>query len=143
MTPDIDTRKQIKVFHDYIINNTVYDTERAEDINDFVHTNNDSQSHKANGVLKSHIGLCSGYTDLMAIFLSSLNVQNYKISHQKHVWNAVYLNNTWYHLDLTWDDPVTNTGENILIDDFFLITTEKLEALDQTNHKYDKTVYGF
>ena len=143
ITPDMDLKSQIKAFHDYVINNTVYDSERAEEINDYVQSGNDSQSHKAIGVLKNHIGLCSGYTDLMAIFLSSINVPNYKISNQKHVWNAVYLDNTWYHLDLTWDDPVTNTGENILINDFFLISTEQLESLDQTTHKYDKTVYGF
>ena len=22
-----------------------------------------------------------------------------------HAWNAVYLNNQWYHMDATWDDP--------------------------------------
>ena len=143
ITPDMTLKDKIKKFHDYVINTTVYDTQRSNELNNYLPAINENQSHKANGVLNNHIALCSGYTDLMAIFLSGIGVPNYKISNDKHVWNAVYLDNTWYHLDLTWDDPVTSTGENILIDDFFLISTEELERLDMIQHNYDKTVYGF
>ena len=143
LSPNMTSRDKIRIFHDYIINNTVYDSERADEINNYANTNNRNNSHKANGVLNNHIALCSGYTDLMAIFLSNIGVPNYKISTNNHIWNAVYLDNKWYHLDLTWDDPVTNTGENVLIHDYFLITTEELERLDKTEHTYDKTVYGF
>lgn len=143
ITSNMSNRDKIKAFHDYVINNTVYDIDRSNNLNGYTAFNNKNQSHKANGVLNNHIALCSGYTDLMAIFLSSIGIPNYKISNNNHIWNAVYLNNNWYHLDLTWDDPVTSTGENILIYDFFLITTEELEKLDMNQHKYDKTVYGF
>ena len=144
ITSNMSTKDKIKAFHDYVINNTVYDLERANSINSDYSKDNKNQSHKANGVLNNHIGLCSGYTDLMAIFLNDLGVVNYKISNKNHIWNAVYLNNTWYHLDMTWDDPVVKTGENILIHDYFLITTQELETLDIKNqHAYDKTVYGF
>ncbi len=139
----MSTRDKIKAFHDYVINNTVYDQKRSEEIKQNINTKNTNESNKANGVLKNHIALCSGYTDLMAIFLSSIDVPNYKIANKDHVWNAVYLDNNWYHLDLTWDDPITSTGENMLIYDFFLITTEQLEKLNTNQHKYDKTVYGF
>lgn len=131
-------REKIKAFHDYIINNTVYDNESTNNL-----SNNKNNSNKANGVLNNKVAICSGYTDLMAIFLSSINIPNYKISTKKHVWNAVYIDNNWYHLDLTWDDPVTSNHENLLIHDFFLITTEQLNALDTDQHNYDKTVYGF
>ena len=140
---NMSTRDKIKAFHDYVINTTKYDKERSKILNDRLSTDNIRQTHKATGVLKNHIALCSGYTDLMAIFLSDIGVPNYKISNDSHVWNAVYLDNKWYHLDLTWDDPVTDTGENLLIYDFFLITTQQLEKLDTYEHYYDKTVYGF
>lgn len=144
ITDDMSLLDKIKTFHDYIINNTSYDSERANQLNDYLSGNNSNNSHKANGVLNNHIALCSGYTDLMAIFLSDLGILNYKISNDNHIWNALYLNNGWYHLDLTWDDPVVNNGENILIYDFFLVTTPQLEALDlEGQHAYDKTVYGF
>ena len=136
-------RDRIKAFHDYVINNTVYDSERNDLMHNNISPSYDNMSHKANGVLKNHIALCSGYTDLMAIFLSNIGIPNYKIANREHIWNAVYLDGKWYHLDLTWDDPVTTTGENVLLYDFFLISTEELEKLDTEQHIYDKTVYGF
>lgn len=139
----MSTKDKIKAFHDYVINNTAYDQKRSEEIRQNINTKNTNESNKANGVLKNHIALCSGYADLMAIFLSSIDVPNYKIANKDHVWNAVYLDNNWYHLDLTWDDPITSNGENMLIYDFFLITTEQLEKINTNQHKYDKTVYGF
>lgn len=136
-------RDKIKAFHDYVINNTVYDSERNDLMHNNISPSYDNMSHKANGVLKNHIALCSGYTDLMAIFLSNIGIPNYKIANREHIWNAVYLDGKWHHLDLTWDDPVTTTGENVLLYDFFLISTNELEKLDTEQHIYDKTVYGF
>ena len=63
----VDVEK-IKTFHDYIINNTVYDQKRANEIESNTQGENTLMSHKANGVLTNHVALCSGYTDLMAIF---------------------------------------------------------------------------
>lgn len=140
---NMSNKEKIKAFHDYVINNTVYDEERSKTMDENTNANNLNESHKANGVLNSHIALCSGYTDLMAIFLNSIGVLNHKISNEEHIWNAVYLDNNWYHLDLTWDDPVTSDGEDMLIYDFFLITTEELEKINTNQHIYDKTVYGF
>lgn len=135
-------RDKIKAFHDFIINNTNYDQSRAEQIKSKDFSNNVYQSHKANGVLLNHIALCSGYTDIMAIFLDRLNVPNFKISNENHVWNALYIDNAWYHLDLTWDDPVTSNGENLLIYDFFIINDASLKTKDTTQHAYDINAYS-
>ena len=62
----------------------------------------------------------------MAIFLNSLGVKNYKIATENHIWNAVYIDNNWYHLDLTWDDPVTkDSAVDTLSHKFFMINTNK------------------
>lgn len=141
ITSDMTIVEKIKAFHDYIINNTVYDEKRANMIKESVYSNNELQSHKANGVLSNHLALCSGYTDIMAIFLNRLEVKNFKIANENHIWNALYLDNKWYHLDLTWDDPVTSTGENILIDDFFIINDKQLKTKDTIQHVYDENIY--
>ncbi len=77
----------------------------------------------------------------MELFLEKLGVESFKVSSEEHVWNAVYLNDTWLHLDLTWDDPITTSGEDYLSKDYFLITTEQLEAITIREHNYDKNVY--
>ena len=58
-----------------------------------------------------------------------------------HTWNSVYVDDEWLHLDLTWDDPVTTTGEDRLEYNFFLITDKELENRNTGQHNYDRTIY--
>lgn len=126
----------IKLIHDYIIENTRYDEKRA-DKNIVKYSSN-----TAYGVLFEGYGLCSGYSDAMSLFLNYYNIPNYKISSENHVWNAVYINNKWLHLDLTWDDPIIENEKNITIHDYFLITTDRLLELDKTQHTFNTDIYS-
>lgn len=77
----------------------------------------------------------------MSIYLYLLNIPNYRIATNDHIWNLVYINNTWLHLDLTWDDPVTSDGTNELLYDYFLINNDKLFKLDTKQHNFNKNIY--
>jgi len=134
---EMKTQEKIKVFHDYVINNTKYDS-------NYEKGGGYKESSKANGLLFNHYSVCGGYADVMAIFLSKLNVKNYKVASDTHVWNALYLSdeNKWVHLDLTWDDPVTvNSDVDTLLHKFYLIDTKSLEEFKTDNHNFDKTIY--
>lgn len=133
---ETDPKEIIKIVHDYIINNTKYDKERA-DKNIIKY-----QSHTAYGVLIEHYGLCGGYTDAMAIFLNKYNIPNFKVVSENHIWNAVYLDGKWYHLDLTWDDPVIINGSDTLEYTFFLIDNEELNRLQTNQHIFDTAVFS-
>lgn len=137
---NMSMRDKIKAFHDYLINNSLYDKERASIIESGGETDF-SNSHKAIGPLVDGLSLCSGYSDAMKIFLDKLGVTNYKISNSRHIWNLVYIDNAWLHLDLTWDDPITNTGENLLLHNFFLIDTDALLKLDSEGHNFNPDYY--
>lgn len=132
---NLSLKDQIKVIHDYIIDNSKYDSNRTD--NDIV----EYKSDIAYGPLIEGFGICGGYSDAMELFLEDLGVKSYKVSSSSHVWNAVYLYNKWYHLDLTWDDPVTNTGEDLIEDKFFLISTDDLLSLEKTQHTFDENIY--
>ena len=125
----------IKAIHDYIINHTQYDKERAD--SKIVNYKSDN----AYGVLIEGFGLCGGYTDTMALFLDKLNVKNYKVSTDNHTWNRVYVNDKWLHLDLTWDDPISEDGKNVLDHNYFLISTNDLKAIEKNEHNYDPAIY--
>ena len=127
---------KIKEVHNYIINNSKYDKDRSD--NNIVKYKSDT----AYGSLLEGYSLCGGYTDAMELFLEDMGIKSYKISSENHVWNAVNLNNAWYHLDLTWDDPITTDGSDILEYNFFLITTSELSELEGEQHNYDKNVYS-
>ena len=138
-TKDMPLKEKILAIHDYIINNTVYDVDR----NEFYQKHKYYKYHAnlAYGPLMEGHAICGGYADAMAIFLDRLNVKNYKISSAKHIWNLVYLDDGWYHLDLTWDDPVLDNQENILTHHFFLISTSELAKLNTNQHDFNKNVY--
>lgn len=126
---------QIKVYHDYIINTSKYDSNRSdENIVEY-------RSDIAYGPLLEGRGLCGGYTDAMALFLEDMKIPNFKVASENHVWNAVLLDNKWYHLDLTWDDPVTNDGTDLLEYNFFLIDTAKLSEIEKEQHRFSENVY--
>ena len=129
--------EKIKVIHNYIVNHTIYDQEQASN-----NTKNIPLSNTAYGPLFLGKAMCGGYTDAMALFLDKMGISNYKIASEKHIWNFVYLDGEWKHLDLTWDDPVVSTGENILLETFFLISTDELEKQNTNEHHFDKTIYS-
>jgi len=131
-----DIKAVIKTYHDYIINNTKYDSARIE--NQIINY----KSEKAYGALIEGYALCEGYTDAMALFLDYYNIGNYKVISEAHVWNAIYYQSKWYHLDLTWDDPVTTSGRDVLRDTYFLITTDELLKIEKTDHNFDKAVFS-
>ena len=133
---DSNTKEDnIKVFHDYIINHTQYDKERAD--SKIVKYKSDN----AYGVLIEGIGLCGGYTDTMALLLDRMDIKNYKVSTNNHTWNRVYVNDKWLHLDLTWDDPISEDGKNVLDHNYFLITTSELKDIEKNEHNYDTNIY--
>lgn len=135
ITSSMDQKEKVKKIHDYIVNNTTYDKERSDK------KNINYKSDNAYGVLIENYGLCGGYTDTMMLFLEKLNIPNYKISTENHIWNYLKIDNKWLHLDLTWDDPITNDNRNILDYSYFLIDDDRLFELEKEEHNYDKTIY--
>ena len=136
-TSDMDLYTKIKNIHDYIINNTKYDSDKAN------FNKSPYDSERMTGLLFEHYAICSGYSDTEAVILTKLGVENYKIVSDTHVWNALYYNNEWYHLDLTWDDPVSTSGKDILTYDYFIITDEELFEKDNEKkiHEYNREIY--
>lgn len=125
----------IKNVHDYIVNNSKYDSNRSDKgVTSY-------KSDTAYGPLFEGYALCGGYTDLMELFLERMNIKSFKVSSENHIWNAVYINNNWRHLDLTWDDPVATDGKDYLEYNYFLIDTDQLLTLEQTEHNFNLKHY--
>lgn len=131
---DMTTEEKIKKIHDYIIDSTKYDTLKTDNIHDDTY-----KSNTAYGVLIQGYGICSGYADTISIFLNELEIENYKISNDKHIWNLVYINGIWTHLDSTWDDPISD--KNLNRDTYFLISYEELNNLNDSTHNFNKNIY--
>lgn len=130
--------EKILALHDYIVNSTKYDINKAKNGSTLY------DSSRIQGVIFDHYAICSGYSDTMSVILNKLNIPNFRISSTNHVWNAVYLNNQWLHLDLTWDDPVSLSGIDTLSHNYFLIDNIKLKELDNNinEHVFKENIYS-
>lgn len=131
-----DVKDKIKIFHDYIASTNTYDNEKADNDDNTYH------SDTAIGTLFEGKSICSGYTDTMSLFLDKLNIPNTRVATKEHVWNALYYNNKWIHIDLTWDDPVSSS-DNVILYNYFMIDTNKLQEIDNEEHNFDKNIYDF
>lgn len=146
---DMDNYDKIKTVHDYIVNNVKYDEERNEK------KTSKYSSFNAYGPLFEGYATCNGYTDLMAIFLSKMGFNNYKVattpdqisySQTGHIWNGVNVDGKWLHIDLTWDDPVSSDKKDYLFHTYFLVDTEAMKEADNgetvlEEHKFNPKIY--
>lgn len=115
--PKMSQLEKVKAIHDYIINNTVYSDKTK------------TTAHSAYTLLKEGKGVCQAYALTTYKFLDAVGIENYYVigsARGGHAWNKVKVDGKWYNMDVTWDDPLTSTGENILRYDFFLISDKKL-----------------
>ena len=133
--PSIEDK--IKVFHDYVADHSIYDSVRAET------GTSEYNSNKATGPLFEGMGICDGYTDALSFYLDKLGLENIKVTNNEHVWNAVKLNGIWYHIDLTWDDPIYTNGMQYTIHDYFMLTTNELINKNDDEHNFDESIYDF
>ncbi|ERM92034.1 transglutaminase [Caldanaerobacter subterraneus subsp. yonseiensis KB-1] len=133
---DIDKAKAI---HDYIIKNTKYDYEN------WLNNTIPPESYTAYGVLIKGMGVCQGYTaafNLLAQLagIDSLGVSgtglNYGVP-MPHAWNMVRIDGKISYIDVTWDDPVPDQGDNVIYG-YFNITEEQLAK----DHSWDKEKFS-
>lgn len=119
---DKTTYEKVKLIHDYIVNNTTYDTTYTK--------------YNAYDALIHKTSVCQGYSLLAYKMLSEAGVPVRIITGigdgESHAWNIVKIGKVWYNLDCTWDDPITNTKKPVIQYDYFL-KNEK----DFKNHKRD------
>ena len=96
--------KDIKIIHDYIIENVDYD-EKNEAIG----------TYSIYGALVEKKCVCEGYARALKYLLEKVEIENVLMQgiatnsegiQEKHAWNAVDVNGKWYLVDATWDDPI-------------------------------------
>lgn len=133
--PSKNVRDNIRIFHDYIVQHTTPNIEQKNS------SNLNDVSFNAYGVLVNGTGLCSGYSDAMALFLEKMHVNNFKVHSKTHMWNVVYVEGVWYHLDVTWDDPTGVNDPNFVDDRFFLISHDTLKDLTDVEHEFNENIY--
>ena len=81
------------------------------------------------------IGVCQGYTMAYRLLLDRVNIKSGTVMSdiKNHVWNLIQIGGSWYHVDVTWDDP---TGDLIGLSQhtYFCLSEDKLKATNDGAH---------
>ena len=89
--------------HDYIVDNTTYETQKI------------ANTANIYGCIVNKQAICEGYARTFKYYMDKLDIPcilisgevvNEKGKSEGHAWNYVYINNNWYAIDTTWDDPI-------------------------------------
>jgi transglutaminase/protease-like cytokinesis protein 3 len=95
------TQDKAKVINDWIVLNIFYDLDRYNGGS----ANMDYRPYFYLEVLRSRLTMCGGYTDLFYVMakMASLRVSSVTGAVANlHIWNAVWDNGQWMHIDATW-----------------------------------------
>lgn len=147
LEPSMTKVEKALVIHDYLVSNTTY-TKNTE--NDYRLTEE--------GVFVKHQANCQGYSLAYAMLMEKVGIPvEFVVSdNMSHMWNKIKIGGSWYHVDVTWDDPVDASESKdqygLVNHNNFLCSSEKMtknghngfdtEGTDSTKYdnKYWKNV---
>ncbi len=101
---------KVRLIHDYIITNNEYNINATKP----KPSAKDKMAHSPiSALLKKYDPVCEGYAELFNILMNIAGVKSvYATGNagENHAWNFVSINNKWYQIDLTFNDPVYDNG---------------------------------
>ncbi|MDM5193236.1 transglutaminase domain-containing protein [Bacillus hominis] len=122
----MDEHEKVKAIHDYVVKQVSYDTSY--------------QAYTAYEALANRSAVCQGYTLLTYQLLQEAGIKNHIVTGtgngQAHAWNLVNIDNKWYHLDTTFDDPVPDKAGRVTYS-YFNMSDEQLSK----DHEWDRSKY--
>lgn len=100
--PGMSDLEKVIALHDYLAVNCEYDYENYEA------GTIPLESYSAYGVLVNRIAVCQGYALAYKYLLNQAGIECYMVTSNimLHAWNLVVLDDAYYHVDVTWADPV-------------------------------------
>jgi len=121
--------ERLLAVHDWLVRECDYDYENYAD------GNVPGISHTAAGAFIEGKCVCDGYAQAMCIMLYGLGMDVYFVSSDQinHAWNIVRVDGNYYHVDATWDDPITSAvryqdhlTEGLVSHDHFLKSDDEI-----------------
>lgn len=80
---------------------------------------------------------CYGYAECYSYLLAQAGVDTEIVESNamNHQWNKVKIDGTYYHVDVTWDDPTPDRPGHV-DHTFFLLSDSAIENLDDPHYDY-------
>ncbi|MGE7675601.1 transglutaminase domain-containing protein [Lysinibacillus sp. NPDC094403] len=120
--------QKIQAAHDFIVLSTEYSKETK------------GSQYSPYTLLTENKGVCQAYALVLYRMLEMLGFEvQYvpgKVGEQLHAWVLVKLDNAWYHIDVTWDDPLPDRKGEVRYN-YFLVSDRQLAQ----DHSWDYTSF--
>lgn len=114
VSSDMTALQKAQALHDYLVRNVAYDQRASSNTEPSI-------SHNPYGALCAGTAVCEGYARAYQMLLERVGVSCVYIESEAmlHGWNMVQLDGAWYHVDVTWDDPLISNGQGAAHDGGF------------------------
>ena len=136
---DMTNYQKVQAVHNWMIRNVKYDYYSLK--RGYV----PSVSHTAKGALLKKVAVCDGYSHAFQMVMRKLKIPCRFVTGSSgsvgHAWNMVKLSGKWYHIDVTFDDPIIN-GTNTNKKPYYRYFLKSSSVMKKTHHftasKYPK-----
>lgn len=122
----MDDHEKVKAIHDYVVKHVSYDMSY--------------KAYTAYEALVNRSAVCQGYALLTYQLLKEAGIENHFVvgtgDGQPHAWNLVKIENKWYHLDTTFDDPLPDEQGRVTYS-YFNLSDEQIAR----NHEWNRGDY--
>ncbi len=127
--PNLTDVEKALILHDRLALHCEYDYDTLK----YDYSNMPRSSYNAYGVLVLRDAVCMGYALAYDYLLDQVGIKTLYCSSDtlNHAWNIVYIDNTPYHVDVTWDDPVWDMYGRVSHENF-LRSTQGMKDTDHT-----------
>ena len=122
-----DFEKEIKII-EWLVENCEY--QKADDWE-----NGTAYSCIVNGEAQ-----CSGYADAFLQTAKACGLEARYVYNKQHAWNLVKLDGDWYHVDVTWEDPIgsNNYGFGNLRNEYINLEDSEIRTFS-SHHEWSPT----
>lgn len=134
ISEDMKDYEKALVIHDWLVTYCEYDYENLQ--NGTVPT----KSHKLYGALVDKVAVCDGYAKAYQYIMQhKLGIPCYLTSSESmnHAWNIIQIGEHYYHVDATWDDPVSDIIGRALHTNFLLSDTAIQNTPSEGHHDWE------
>ena len=120
----------VLAYHEYLTSTVAYAYEAY-----LTNTLGEENEYDMYGALVKHSAVCQGYAETMFYLLKQAGIPCSIASSANinHAWNVVKIHGNWYHIDVTWDDPVWDVPGKSL-HRYFLVSFPTMNTLTAEAH---------
>ncbi|MDY3927861.1 MAG: hypothetical protein SOZ34_00665 [Clostridia bacterium] len=145
--------EKILFLHDEMVKRCSYDSEAAENVGtEAENVDIKWEAFNAYGIFVKETAVCQGYAIAFLELLNRIGIENRLCRSDKayHIWNQVKIDDKWYNIDVTHDDPIygdPSTGESYELEEAkhrnFLVSDNTLiNNGGHADNRSDWEVYG-